>query len=285
MKISEIIEKLNAFHPPMEAPHTCDVVKCGAPEQECSGIVVCCFASYDVIKKAAELGANLVITHEPLFYDETDSGEWMGNDPVYAAKKKLIDEAGIVVYRDHDHIHASPADEGREAPDGIFYGIMEELGWKDYLIGDIKKPLLYKIPKQSAADLAQELMEKLNLTGIRTVGDMNTQVETVFFCQHITGGPGWRPGMEPPDREQIRKVNRYNADVIIPFEIVDWTLSAYVRDSAMAGMPKVIFEMGHFNTEELGMKCMAGWLEKAIGEKIPTTYVQSGDSFGYVLRK
>ncbi len=44
--------------------HTNDMVHYGNPDKECTGIVVTCFAAVDVICKAAELGANLIIVHE-----------------------------------------------------------------------------------------------------------------------------------------------------------------------------------------------------------------------------
>lgn len=50
------------------------------------------------------------------------------------------------------------------------------------------------------------------------------------------------------------------------------------------GMPKVIITMGHFNVEELGMKHLAKELPFVIQEAIPVHYVQSGDSFQYLLR-
>jgi len=56
MKISEIIEKLKAFHPEIDESRTSDTLKYGNAEQECTGIVVTCFASADVIREAAELG-------------------------------------------------------------------------------------------------------------------------------------------------------------------------------------------------------------------------------------
>lgn len=36
MKISEVILKLTKFHPPVNEQHTCDTVKCGNPNQECT---------------------------------------------------------------------------------------------------------------------------------------------------------------------------------------------------------------------------------------------------------
>ncbi|MCC8066499.1 MAG: Nif3-like dinuclear metal center hexameric protein [Clostridiales bacterium] len=281
MKIKEIIQKLEAFHPPLEETMTCDLVKIGDASRECTGIVVTCFASTDVIRKAVEENANLIICHEPLFYSHEDTTEWLEGNPVYEEKKKLLEDNQIVVYRDHDHIHGGHSGQNT---DGIFYGIMKELGWEDYCIGDKKKPLLYEIPQTTVPELARFLMEKLNLTGIRVVGSYDTVVRKVFFCEHVQGARPFGNRTEIPDNEAIKTVCKEQVDVLIPFEIIDWTLSAYIRDSCMENMPKTILEMGHFNVEELGMRHMLQYLPRVIGTDTPVKYIQSGDSFSYITK-
>ena len=130
MKISEIIQKLVSFHPPIDESHTTDVVKWGDPNKECTGIVVTCFASSDVIREAAKLGANLILAHEPLFWTHEDKTDWLADSAVFTEKAKLLDDAGIVVWRDHDHIHGGDPGHDLKHMDYIFYGIMKELGWR-----------------------------------------------------------------------------------------------------------------------------------------------------------
>ncbi|MCC8101098.1 MAG: Nif3-like dinuclear metal center hexameric protein [Clostridiales bacterium] len=274
MKISEIIAKVIAYHPPMDENFpTTDVVKIGDPAQKCTGIVVTCFASVHVIREAAKLGANLIIVHEPLFWSHEDTTGWLEGSAIFQEKKKLLDENGIVVWRDHDHIHGgSPVDPPL---DGIFYGIMKELGWEQYLIGSAKKPLLYQIPETDATELGQFLKEKLNLNGIRIVGDPHTKVSKIFLWEHIREhGPG--------ESEKLLKVDREEIDAIIPLELIDWTVSAYVRDAAQLGHPKIIYNIGHFNFEEIGMKDMLRYLPELVGQ-IPVHYVQSGDAFEFLV--
>ncbi len=280
MTIQEVIDKLVAFHPPLEDEQTCDCVKAGNPQDECKKIVITTFASYDVLKAAVETGANFVICHEPVYYNHDEETDFLEDDPVYLAKKKLIEDNHLVIYRDHDHIHAGL--EGKNY-DGIFYGIMNELGWKDYVVGNKKKPLLYEIPEMSVDEMCNYLMDKLNLTGIRIVGSYDTKIRKVFMAEHVQGQQPWGN----PDNAKIKKVREMDIDAIIPFEIIDWTLSAYVRDSCAIGIPKTIFELGHFNTEELGMKFMLQYIDRvdaALGNEIPVEYIQSGDSFSYVQR-
>lgn len=280
MIISEVIEKIKRRHAPYH-PDTCDTVKVGDDSQECTGIVTTCFASVEVIRKAAEIGANLVICHEPLFYSHEDRQDWLQGDAVYEKKAKLLKDTNIVVWRDHDGLHGGTPSRKRAHTDMIFDGIMKELGWEDYCIGFPLKPLAYEIPPQTAGELVAALMSQMNLTGARIVGDPNTLVRRVLFCEHIRGDN--HMGVEP-DCNVIKEVADGEYDALIPLEIVDWSLSAYVRDSAQLGMSKVIIELGHFNVEELAMRHMQKWLTDLLDGEIPVHFIQSGDSFTYLLK-
>ena len=275
MKIREVIETIVENHPPLSRPDTVDVVKFGDPEKECTGVGITCFASSDTIRRAAELGVNLLVVHEPLFFNDRDNTDWLGNDPVFKAKKKLLDETGIVIWRDHDHIHGGrPMKEGKPYMDGIFYGIMQELGWSEYLYKYPNMPLIYHIPETTGRELGNMLVKKLNLNGMRIVGDLDTKVRNVFICEHVMG--------REMDYELMQITESEEIDALIPLEIVDWSLSEYVRDSCQLGRPRILLEMGHFNFEELGMKYITRWLPEKLGGTIPVYYIQSGDGFGYV---
>ena len=68
MKIQQVIDRILAYHPDLPAGQpTCDGFKSGDPQAECTGIVTSVQASVEVIRKTAELGANLLIVHEPTF--------------------------------------------------------------------------------------------------------------------------------------------------------------------------------------------------------------------------
>src|SRR5580765_2640526 len=50
---------------------TVDTFKAGNPDTPVTGIAVTMMATLDVLKRAAASGQNLVITHEPTFYNHT----------------------------------------------------------------------------------------------------------------------------------------------------------------------------------------------------------------------
>ena len=276
MKIQEIIDKICQWHEPFENPKmgTRDLVLGGNTDQECSGIAITCCATFEVLEKAKEKNINFIITHESIHFglQKTDE-DIIGND-VYDAKVKYIEDNGLVVWRDHDRIHGNglPFHPIRHNPDYIFYGLSKELGWDEYIIGDTMKPLWFKIPTTTAKEFAQFLIDKFKLDGLRIVGNMDCEISTVWFAEHVNGGK--------MDSKKIKA--GLKADAIIPFEICDYTLTQYVKDAAYLGQSKVLFEMGHFNAEELGMKYMCKWLPEIIGNEIPIEFIQSGDVFKYI---
>ncbi len=276
MKIIEAIEKVKEYHQPYTwSEKTRDKILCGDVEMECTGIAVTCCATLEVMQKAVEQGINLIISHEGIIYgyDKAANVDDYDNE-VMLEKLKFAKEHNIVVFRDHDAMHGpGRPGEVREKNDMIFYGTMKELGWEPYLANDEKKPLWYKIPTMSARDFGQLLIKAWNLNGLRIVGNLDSEISTVYICEHVNGGE-----RDIPIVENCRK-----ADAIIPLEIVDYTVTTYVRDAATLGMNKVIYEMGHFNAEELGMKYLAKELNEVFAE-YDVQFIQSGDGFSYLTK-
>lgn len=279
MKISQVIDTICQFHGHDDPFYPFDRVLWGDTDRECTGIVTTCNGTIEVMRRAHELGANLVIVHENIFYDGRDDEANVVGIALADEKKNLLNELGITVWRDHDHMHGegprTPLDQ-RTKRDYIYYGIMKVLGWDDYVISAPTKPLLYQIPETTVPELCHFLMEKIGLNGVRIVGDTNTKVRRVFICEHIQGRN---------DADLLRRMDELDADVFIPLEIIDWTLSSYVRDSVSMGRSRAILEMGHFNFEEPGMRWMAeDWLPKLLDNAVPVHFVPSADSFSYIVK-
>ena len=53
-------------------PNTVDVIKEGSPDTPVKGIVTTMFATMDVLKQAVSKNCNLIIVHEPLYYNHLD---------------------------------------------------------------------------------------------------------------------------------------------------------------------------------------------------------------------
>ena len=85
--VNQVIEKTGVT--PLEHSKTCDHLIIGNWDMEITGIVTTFMATVDVIKEAIEKGANLIVTHEPTWFNGNDRTQWVENDPVYLEKKKL----------------------------------------------------------------------------------------------------------------------------------------------------------------------------------------------------
>jgi putative NIF3 family GTP cyclohydrolase 1 type 2 len=278
MKIKQIIDEIIEFHQPcVVGDKTRDKVLAGNVEEECTGIVITCCATLEVLHKCVEQGANFIITHEGITYNYEKVMDLQDCDnEAVKTKLKYIADHKLCVWRDHDRMHGRGGfgGEKRVRSDLIFEGIMEELGWRQYLIGDELKPLMYRLPVTKASELAKVIAEKWNLNGVRMIGNPDADVSTVFFCEHAFGGE-----RDIPIIDKCRQ-----ADAIIPLEICDYTVATYVRDASYMGQNKVLIEMGHFNTEELGMKYFARKMATLFENRVSVKFIQSGNEFTYPSR-
>ena len=284
MKIREVIDKILDYHPYIPGYKGCDDYKCGNPEDECTGVVTALTPNISVIRKAIELGANLIVVHEPTFYTSADEDGW--NEPfeneVYRIKRKLLDDHGITVWRDHDHMHFHD-------PDSIFTGVLKYLDWEDRAVADHDTGLFghfyVTIPEMTVEQLCQYLCERIGMRGCRIVGDRNARVSTVALVGHLYPMNYHKSnGEEGEYSVSIIDVLERKADVIIPGEVIDWTVLSYVRDAYELGKTKAVINLGHFNWEELGMKYMKDWLSELLENKLEVTYVPSGDMYDFVIR-
>lgn len=266
MRIQDVIAVMEAHHAPMDPTRpTCDGIIVGDGEKECTGVVLTCCPTAEVIRKTADLGYNFIIAHEPTFFDGRDETDWLGDNSVYQAKRELIDKTGVTIYRNHDHLHG-------DQPDGIFAGVMRLLGWEPYLATQELMPgCFFNLPPTTVGQIAQDFCRVAHIDGLRMVGDPEMRVERAGFLFHFGGGP--------MDRIGIDFIEKHDVQVIIPGETADWTIVEYVQDAVELGKKRALLTPGHFNWEEPGMEYMAGWLGEALKGKVPVTFVQSGNQY------
>ncbi len=280
MKIKDVIQQIKqtcAGYGTIDEATTRDQILFGNPDQECKGIVTTCWASTEVLRQAIDLGYNLIICHEALFWNHGDHQDWLleqGNT-IYLKKRRLLEEHKLVVWRNHDYIHSGMRVEGTYS-DGIFYGFMQQMHWRKYLINDLRRPTLFQLPPTTAQALADQLIDTLHLNGTKVVGDLDTPVQKVYLCAHIMG---------QNDHKLITYCEQEAIDLLISFELIDYTVSEYIRDSCMLGRKRAILALGHFNTEEAGMEYLAHVLPSLINAEIPCQFIASGDMYRYTLRK
>jgi len=218
------------------------------------------FATIDVIRKAAALGANFIIAHEPTFYTHSDETKWLETDEIYQYKIALLNKLHITVWRFHDHIHA-------HRPDGVLTGVLSALGWEK--MADAKIPNLITLPASPLHSIIEGVKKKLEIKHLKYIGDKNQ------VCSRIVIMPG-AAGV----RTHIYSVGKQKPDLIICGEISEWETGEYIRDLQASGAKTSLLVLGHSVSEEPGMEWLLTWLKPQL-PPIPLTHIPSGDPFSW----
>jgi putative NIF3 family GTP cyclohydrolase 1 type 2 len=230
-----------------------DTFKAGKPETAVRGIATTGMSTFDVLRRAAAAGKNLVITHEPTFYNDRDVTTALESDPVYQAKQKFIAAHDLVVWRFHDHAHMM-------RPDPLVVGSARALGWTQYVSAE--NPRFYDLPATTLGALASDIARRLGDRGLRVVGDPAMPVKRVVL------GPGY--GIPPLG---------VSVDVAVGGETSEsGGNTAYALDGAAAGHAKAMIILGHMMSEDHGMREVADWLGTFLTD-VPIAFVSAGEPF------
>ena len=272
-----IIQKTGAHRLPEDK--TCDRLISGSWDMEVTKIATTFMATVDVIRRAAEAGANLIITHEPTWFTGMDGTDWLAEDEVYRAKKALIERHNIAIWRFHDHMHMAKED-------GIFRGFEQEMGWEPYRLSPPTTDTLgfgvtgkpdgcYEIPETTLRGLVEQFKSRMNMQVVQIIGDPDMQVSRVGV---LPGGGSLGLGTE---QMPMRYMRLRNADVLICGDITEWTLPAYVRDAYQIGFHRAILVLGHERSEEPGMKHLGAWLADIVNDT-PVVFLDAEEPFTYL---
>ena len=247
---------------------TCDIIASGDPNTEVTGIITTFMATVEVIRKSIELGANLIITHEPTWFNGNDQTDWCEQDRVYLAKKKLLEDNKIAIWRFHDHMHAGAG------TDYIYTGLIAELGWEKHLSQNEQQPWIYELPETTLRELALELKTRLEMDTIQVIGKPDCLIRRAGI---LVGGGSLGLGREVMPMEVME---RNDLNVLICGEITEWTTCAYINDAQQLGMERCMITLGHERSEEPGMKHLPMLLRRCI-PGIPIHFVSAREPFVY----
>jgi putative NIF3 family GTP cyclohydrolase 1 type 2 len=240
-------------------PETVDTIKAGSPDTPVTGIAVTMMATMDVLQHAAEQGLNLVITHEPTFYNHLDKPEGMDeSDPVWAEKRAFIEKHHMVVFRFHDHWH-------RRKPDGIEAGMIHALGWEKFQSTD--NPYLFTLPETTLEKLAADVAQKLNSPVLRVVG------KPEMVVTHIALSPGAAGFVR-----ETHALEMENVQVLLVGETREWETVEYAADAVTEGRKKALIVIGHIASEQAGMDECGTWLKTFI-HAVPIAFVPAQQPF------
>jgi putative NIF3 family GTP cyclohydrolase 1 type 2 len=256
LTVQQIIDTILAEVPGAPLAETVDTLKAGRLDAPVRKVVTTFIATLDVLRRSAAAGADLVITHEPTYFNHFDKTDWLGDDPVYAAKKRFIEESGLAIWRFHDHWHM-------HQPDGIITGLAQLLGWEAYHVPG--SWYLFEIPPTPLAELVMTVKEKLGVPQVRVVGPAE------MTCRRVATVVGAAPG-----EWHIESMGRLDADTVLCGEVSEWQVYEYARDSLAAGIPRALIAAGHERTEEPGMAYLATWLKERLPE-LEVVHIPAGD--------
>jgi len=257
----EVIDRIKAHAGIPWMSETVDTFKAGDPETPVKGIAVTMMATYAVLLRAQAGGLNLIITHEPTFFDHLDQADQVpagAADPVLAEKRAFIAKNHLVVWRFHDHWH-------RMHPDGIELGNVHALGWEKF--EDPANQYLFTLPETTVGDLALELQKKLGIAVMRVVGDRGMKASRVALSPGSAGAKREIAALEMPD-----------VQVLIAGETREWETVEYVADAVSEGRQKALILLSHVPSEQQGMQECARWLKTFVTE-VPVEFVATPDPF------
>ncbi|MEO5979415.1 MAG: Nif3-like dinuclear metal center hexameric protein [Chryseolinea sp.] len=258
MTIQQVIDVILKEIPGAPFAKTVDTIKSGDAGWVVTGIVTTMFATVDVIKKAASLGANFIIAHEPTFYGHTDATDWLDGDPVYKFKKDLLDKNKIVVWRFHDYWHTY-------LPDGVLMGVLTKLGWEKYY--NAQDPEIVTLPGMKLGEIINLAKKNLNIRQVRFIGNKDEVCKRVALIPGAAGGTS-----------QMTLLRQSKPDALIVGEVHEWETAEYVRDAQAMGTKMSLIVLGHAESEEPGMEWLAPWLTSRIKD-VKVTHVPSHSPF------
>ncbi len=255
---SQIIETIIKQTGSSLIPNTVDVIKEGNPDTQITGIVTCMFATMEVLNQATEKNCNLIIVHEPLYYNHLDETKRFQNDPVFLEKKQYINDHNLVIWRFHDYIH-------RLKPDGIETGMVAKLDWNNFLVKGTTDQFV--LPETTLKELLSYLKKKFPENSFYVVGRPEMKLSNVKLA---AGAPG--------SATHISFLEDRKTDVVIAGEAQQWETYEYTRDAVDQGRKKAIIFLGHIPSEEAGMEFCAGWLKSFIKD-LPVNFVKIAPSY------
>lgn len=240
MKISDILNFWKE-QVPEGWEHTCDRLHYGDPEKEAGKIAVCFKITHANLTEALAWGADLLITHEPLYprYDGKMPPE--ETVPVVRRMHERLTEAGVGVFRLHDHAHLYKDDfihlgflrktglEVRTAHPPI------RLGFRQY---ELTRPY-------TAAEIARITRERLGIAQPRIAGCTDVPLTRVVLALGGIGEIGYDV------------LTSSDTELLITGEIGELGSAFYANEAAAAGETKAFLVLGHCESERYGMEALA----------------------------
>jgi putative NIF3 family GTP cyclohydrolase 1 type 2 len=258
MTAREVVEliKKNAGAPWNERSYR-DTFKVGNPDTAVKGIATTMMVTFDMLKRAHAAGLNMVISHEDTYWNDRDDTKDLTENSLYKLKTKFVLDHGMVVWRDHDHMHSMK-------PDFTVVGELRSVGIKG---GEnaAMAPRIWTIPETTLGEFAAQVKRTSGARALRCVGDPHAKVSKILV------GPGYATPRMTAEADVVIGGEQQEADG--GFDNVE-----YVMDAASLGMAKGVIMLGHVISEQAGMEDYGNWLRTFI-RGVPIQFVPAEEPF------
>jgi putative NIF3 family GTP cyclohydrolase 1 type 2 len=258
-EVVELIKKNQGI--PWNDRSTRDTFKAGNPDATVKGIATTMMTTFGMLKRASAAGLNMVITHEDTFWNDRDDTKDLTENPLYKLKTEYILKNDMVVWRDHDHMHAMK-------PDYTVVGELRSVGIEAGPQGGgpvTMHPGILTIPETTLGELAEQVRRSSGARAFRCVGDPKARVSKILI------GPGYGTPRMTPEVDVVIGGEQQEADG--GFDNVE-----YVMDAASLGMPKGLIMLGHVISEQAGMSDFGKWLETFV-HGVPIQFVPAEEPY------
>ncbi len=254
------IDIINELKADADVPNpTCDTIKFGDENKEVSRVGVCMMPTVEVLKKAIEWKTDLLIVHEPLFYDHMENYE---ENSIVNAKIELAKNSEMTIFRYHDYLHFRQDDIiSNSAVEKLeLEGTLEQSGSLVCRILTLDEPI-------TALELAKRIEEKLGIERVRISGEKNKKSTKIATCFGSLGN--------------IKSyIAREDVEIVLCGELCEWADAEFARDACALGMNKSLIVLGHVCSERDGMEKLAMELKEK-HKNLEIRYFESGDVYSY----
>jgi hypothetical protein len=255
-----------------------DICEAGNPDAAVTGIATSFTATFEVLRRAAESGHNLIITRERPFWSHENkvmehSGGSVGplrsdlmKDPLFQRKNEFIAKNNLVVWRVQENWDARPVD-------GQLEGLAKAVGWEKHYRpkpGATKWKRANNIfmpPAATLLEVVQSMKSRLKCVAPRLIGDATLRVSHAALLHGFLQLPELSATLRDP-----------RIDLIVCGEPVEWEAGPYFMDTIASGRKIGMIILGNEVSEESGSGEAAAWIKTLVIE-VPVEWIPAGEPF------
>jgi hypothetical protein len=255
-----------------------DVCEAGKPETVVTGIATSFTATFDVLRRAAASGHNLIVTRERPFWSHENtvmehSGGSVGplrsdliKDPLFQQKNEFFAKSNLVVWRLQENWDARPVDSQLQ-------GLAKALGWEKYYKPKANATAwsrannAFTLPPATLLEAVQAMKAKLKCVAPRVIGDPSLRVTRAALLHGFLRVPDLSATLNDPA-----------VDLVVCGEPGEWEAGPYFMDVVASGRKIGMVILGNEVSEEPGSGEVAAWI-KSLVKEVPVDWIPAGEPF------